>query len=131
MEHHCSCCCGCYCSLALVCHLHLFAGPCLFLPIVFAPACLPLLGYAGSPLLATVCACPHSFVDPHLSLPVVFALTCLTSSCSWLCLFALVHAHSGSFVLVWLLFALVQPLACACIKYMINTDLVNKLTFIS
>ena len=94
---------------------------------LFVPACLSLLSYTGQPLCSSLLICAHhrSFmlVSVHLLAPIC---PCLFVS-AWLCLFGF---HSHLFVLWWVSFGAPQPLICICIKYIVSTYIINKLTFI-
>jgi hypothetical protein len=107
----------------------------LVLPFVWAvPVCAhqPLFVLTTTHSRSLLLAGPHAycclFVLISIRLPVLVLV--------WLSL-VLIGAHFGFicalFMLIQLSFALVwapQPLVCVCIKYMVSTYILNRLTFI-
>ena len=107
---------------------------------LFVPTWLCLVSWSplpGHAHLAFICTCLGSFwlcsylfLLIHLCPP---GCACLSWSPvtghAHLPLFMLAHAHSGLFGLWWVSLLDPQPLVCVCIKYVVSTNIINKLTF--
>jgi hypothetical protein len=99
--------------------------PCLLVPAPASthPAPVPLLTFVPPHLFPLGCllahACQGLFV---LSASLLPGRTDLTSTCSCLCSFTLVCTCLCLFGFCLHSFVLVQPLACACIKYMVSGE---------
>jgi hypothetical protein len=97
---------------------------------------VPVCAHWPSFVLTTARSCSLLLAGPHAHCcSFMLSIRLLVPVLVWLSL-VLVGGCFGfvgaSFVLVWLSFGLIwapQPLVCVCIKYMVSTYILNRLTF--